>query len=174
MNWNKTKKLQLDPYSRVNIRDRYLNELKDEHDYILLTDSEEWLKEDWEILEGIHHLSERQTVYHKNKLDNSTAAELKIQDEAFSNFQVKCCKAFQILRERAYVFINLLNLMIVSDIEELQEKDINWLIEAMKLEMSEEQASNEFKKLIKDALTQNYRKFDNWFHVYNDRRKGQK
>ena len=44
----------------------------------------------------------------------------------------------------------------------------------MKLEMSEEQASNEFKKLIKDALTQNYRKFDNWFHVYNDRRKGQK
>ena len=43
--------------------------------------------------------------------------------------------------------------MVVSDIEELQEKDINWLIEAMKLEMSEEQASNEFKKLIKDALT---------------------
>ena len=70
------------------------------------------------------------------------------------------------------MFINLLNLMVVSDIEELQEKDINWLIEAMKLEMSEEQASNEFKKLIKDALTQNYRKFDNWFHVYNDRRKG--
>jgi len=28
--------------------------------------------------------------------------------------------------------------MVVSDIEELQEKDINWLIEAMKLEMSEE------------------------------------
>lgn len=64
--------------------------------------------------------------------------------------------------------------MVVSDIEELQEKDINWLIEAMKLEMSEEQASNEFKKLIKDALNTDYRKFDNWFHVYNDFRKGQK
>lgn len=56
--------------------------------------------------------------------------------------------------------------MVVSDIEELQENDIKYLIHAMYLEMSEEQAQNEFKKLIRQALNITYRKFDNWFHVY--------
>ena len=35
-------------------------------------------------------------------------------------FEIECCKAFQILRERAYVIINLLQLMLVSDIEDLK------------------------------------------------------
>ena len=95
-----------------------------------------------------------------------TSTEKKIQDEAYNEFTVSCCKAFQILRERAYVFINLLNLMVVSDIEELQENDIKYLIHAMFLEMSEEQAQNEFKKLIRKSLNVKYRRLDNWFHVY--------
>ena len=55
-----------------------------------------------------------------------------------SEFEIECCKSFQILRERAYVFINLLQLMLVSDIEELKQKDILYLIRAMFLDMSEE------------------------------------
>lgn len=61
---------------------------------------------------------------------------------------MKCCKSFQILRERAYVFINLLQLMIVSDMEELQQSDIKYTQNALMLEMSEEQAQAEFKKKI--------------------------
>ena len=38
------------------------------------------------------------------------------------------------------MFINLLQLMLVSDIEELQQKDIKYLIGAMFLDMNEEQA----------------------------------
>jgi len=38
------------------------------------------------------------------------------------------------------VFINLLQLMLVSDIDELQQNDIKYLINAMFLDMSEEQA----------------------------------
>jgi len=36
------------------------------------------------------------------------------------------------------VFINLLQLMLVADIDELQKKDIKYLIQAMFLDMSEE------------------------------------
>jgi hypothetical protein len=64
--------------------------------------------------------------------------------------------------------------MLVSDIDELQSNDIKYLINAMCLDMSEEQAQSEFKKLIEKALKEPYRKVDNWFHVYNDYRKGQK
>ncbi len=62
--------------------------------------------------------------------------------------------------------------MIVSDIEELKQTDIKYLIDAMLLEMSEEQAQSEFKKKINEALTSSYRKYDNWFHNYNDWKKG--
>lgn len=44
----------------------------------------------------------------------------------------------------------------------------------MFLDMSEEQAQSEFKKLIKKALNEWYRKYDNWFHVVMDYKKGQK
>jgi len=44
----------------------------------------------------------------------------------------------------------------------------------MFLDMSDEQAQSEFQKLIKKSLNEQYRKFDNWFHIYNDFRKGQK
>ena len=62
--------------------------------------------------------------------------------------------------------------MLVSDITELQKDDIQYLVNAMFLDMSDEQAQSEFKKLIKKALTEWYRKYDNCFHIYNDYRKG--
>jgi len=42
--------------------------------------------------------------------------------------------------------------MLVADISELQKKDIKYLIQAMFLDMSEEQAQSEFKKLIKNNI----------------------
>lgn len=42
----------------------------------------------------------------------------------------------------------------------------------MFLDMSEEQAQSEFKKLIKQAVNEWYRKYDNWFHNYKDFTKG--
>jgi len=72
------------------------------------------------------------------------------------------------------VFINLLQLMLVSDIDELQQNDIKWLIHAMYLDMNEEQAQSEFTKEIKKSLHEWYRKYDNWAHVYKDFTKGQK
>ena len=70
------------------------------------------------------------------------------------------------------MFINLLQLMLVADIDELQKKDIKYLIQAMFLDMSEEQAQSEFKKLIRKSLNEWYRKYDNLFHNLNDMKKG--
>lgn len=44
----------------------------------------------------------------------------------------------------------------------------------MFLDMSDEQAQSEFCKLITFARNEWYRKYDNWFHVYMDKKKGQK
>jgi hypothetical protein len=42
----------------------------------------------------------------------------------------------------------------------------------MLLDMSEEQAQSEFKKLIKQAIDTSFRKYDNFFHALNDWKKG--
>lgn len=142
---------------------------------MLLTDTEEFKKEDTEVLEGIYHLTKDGTTpyCHLSKVDlNESSEEKQITDEAYQEFTFQACRAFQILRERAYVFINLLQLMLVSDIEELKQKDIKYLIGAMFLDMNEEQAQSEFTKKIKIALDERYRKYDNLAHVYMDWRKG--
>lgn len=88
-----------------------------------MTDTDTFKKEDTEVLEGIYHLTKEGNnapYSHLTKVDlNETSEEKLIKEEAFAEFTFKACRAFQILRERAYVFINLLQLMLVSDIEEL-------------------------------------------------------
>jgi hypothetical protein len=54
--WKKTGEESNDEYVKRKWRDEQLKKL-DEHDYILLTDSESFKKENIEILEGIHHLT---------------------------------------------------------------------------------------------------------------------
>jgi len=131
-----------------------------------MTDTDEYLKEGIEILDGYHHLDG------KNEALISMESSPKDNQSYYDEFQEDCCKSFQILRERAYVFINLLQLMVVSDMKELREEDIKYLINAMYLDMNQEQAQSEFKKLIIEASKSWYRKYDNLFHVVNDYMKG--
>lgn len=166
--------IKKDNYKRINLKRQKLENVED-HDYMILTDNEDFIHENIEIVEGYHHLTNRSNIFNNNQLDlNGTSEEQKIQEQNFEQFEVDCCKAFQFLRERAYVYINLLQLMLVSEIEELKQEDIKFLIDAMLLNMSEEQAQSEFKKLIHKALNTGYRKFDNLFHNINDKKKGEK
>jgi len=75
---------------------------QDKHEFILLTDTDEYLKEGIEILDGYHHLDG------KNEGLISMDGPTKDNQLYYDKFQEDCCKSFQILRERAYVFINLL------------------------------------------------------------------
>jgi len=111
-NWAKDEKKPDDPLKRKTFRQKKIKEL-DKHDFVLLTDSETFKRDEVDILEGIHHLSqiptEQPQVYNLNKIDlTQTSAEREIEKHAFEDFQFQCFKAFQILRDRAHVFINLL------------------------------------------------------------------
>lgn len=69
-------------------RQKCLNDVEG-HDYVLLTDSETFKKEDTEVLEGIYHLTkEGNAPYsHLTKVDlNFTSEEKQIKEEAFAEF----------------------------------------------------------------------------------------
>lgn len=94
------------------------------HEYIIMSDSEDFLHEEIHILKTYKHLTMKdlngispQTL--EQYYPTRTSKEMKIQEEAFKVFKNSACKAFSILRDRAYVFLNLLQLMLVSDITEL-------------------------------------------------------
>lgn len=106
-------------FKSKNEREKRLED-PESHEFTVLTEGENFIDPEVEVLQGIHHLADNTLVYSREKERlNQTSAQCNINEEAFRDFQVDCCKSFQILRERAYVFINLLQLMIVSDIEEL-------------------------------------------------------
>ena len=76
------------------MRERMLND-PESHDFVCLTEGENYMDEDCEFLDGIHHLTNTQTTYRQDKEKiNLTSAEKKINEEAFNDFQVKCCKSF--------------------------------------------------------------------------------
>ena len=83
-----------DEYQKKKAREEGLNNYES-HDYIIVTDSEEFLNEQFEVLDGIHHLTSKSTVYNNNRLDIvRTSKEREIREHAFNEFQVECCKSF--------------------------------------------------------------------------------
>ena len=64
--------------------------------------------------------------------------------------------------------------MLVAGLEELDMKSIGFLKQALFLDVSEEEATVAFKQVIEDARKCVYRRFDNMFHVINDKLKDRK
>lgn len=91
----------------------------------------------------------------------------QIEDE----FEKKAIEAFLELRKNADIFINLLILMIVTDLEELDLDSIKWIQTALFLSVSEEEATVLFRQKIAEAKSAQFRKLDNVFHIISDRRK---
>jgi len=70
--------------------------------------------------------------------------------------------------------VNLLTLMLVCDLEELDQPSIDWMKEALFLDVSEEEATVMFRAKIDFAKRQWYRPYDNLFHIISDDRKDAK
>ena len=83
-------------------------------------------------------------------------------------------QAFLKIRQNADIFINLLVLMLVAGLDELDQASIGWVKKALFLNVSEEEATVQFKHTIDEARKQWYRPIDNIFHVFNDRKKDAK
>ena len=64
--------------------------------------------------------------------------------------------------------------MLVGGIKQLNEVSIKYLIDSLLLNMSDEEASAEFKRYIDKSLNRTYRKLDNVFHNFNDIKKSRK
>lgn len=75
------------------------------------------------------------------------------------------------IRRNADIFINLLLLMVVCDLEELDMPSIEFMKESLFLNVSEEEATVMFRGTIAEARKQWYRPWDNVFHIYSDNRK---
>jgi hypothetical protein len=85
---------KMDEYKKKENRKEKLEDFN-EHDFIVLTDNEEFMKENVEILEGIHHLTDKCSAYSDTKKDLSqTSVDMKIFDNAMKKFEEYCCNAF--------------------------------------------------------------------------------
>ncbi len=73
----------------------------------------------------------------------------------YKRFRMYCCQAYTILRKRAQLILNLLNLMVDAGIEELSNDPrgtLSGVEEKFRLDLTDEQAENFFLSLIDDSL----------------------
>ena len=112
----------------------------------------------------------------KKKGDSEQDKDKKYHTPEFYEdaFESLAIKAFLEIRKNADIFINLLLLMIVCDLEELDMPSIEFMKESLFLNVSEEEATVMFRGTIADAKKQWYRPWDNLAHIYNDEKKAAK
>jgi hypothetical protein len=92
--------------------------------------------------------------------------DTRIAGATYQDFERMCCEAYNMLRRRASLFINLFILMVPAAMPELLEKsDISYLREMLSLELTIEQADIKFTGEIKNSLNTVSRQIDNWFHT---------
>lgn len=90
----------------------------------------------------------------------------KIKGATYSDFERMCANAFNMLRRRADLFINLFILMVPAAMPELLERtDISYLREMLHLELTTRQADSLFIAEIKNSLNTVSRNIDNMFHL---------
>ena len=84
----------------------------------------------------------------------------------FGEFVNLCQRAFNVLRKHASLLISLFVLMINAGLPELQNSDdLQWLLDALMLDKSDEEASRAFKKLIKQSLSSTTTKLNHAVHM---------
>lgn len=92
--------------------------------------------------------------------------DTRIAGATYQDFERMCCEAYNMLRRRASLFINLFILMVPAAMPELLVKsDISYLQEMLSLELTIEQADVKFIGEIKNSLNTVSRQIDNWFHT---------
>ena len=75
------------------------------------------------------------------------------RSENFKRFEKMCGDCFNITRNNANLFINMLSLMFPLQLEELQTRaDLNYMEGVFVLDQSDEEAATTFKKLINQSL----------------------
>lgn len=94
------------------------------------------------------------------------AYTLSEKDESsFASFEQDAGTVFNILRHNAKLLITLLMLMVGTGIPELSKpEDIQYMKDKLFLEMTDDEAAAEFKKLTKQSMDSTKTKLNNFFH----------
>eukprot|EP01133_Synstelium_polycarpum_P010881 gene10881-12677_t len=72
----------------------------------------------------------------------------------FAFFVETCCKAYNLLRKNSHIFFNMFELMLSTGIPELKsESDIMYLREKFRPDLTDEEASERFTKLIHESIS---------------------
>jgi len=84
----------------------------------------------------------------------------------FNKFVDLCCRAYNVVRKCANLFINLFAMMLSTGIPELTSvEDIAYLRDAFSLDVSDEKAREKFTNLIYHSLTTKSTQFNNAIHI---------
>lgn len=103
-----------------------------------------------------------------NQSELPLTQEDKDSELNFLKFQKLGSKAYNILRKNAHTIINLLNLMLVSEISQLTDDSLRFLIDRLKLNKTDEEASADFKNEIGESKSVFRRKMDSVVHNLMD------
>ncbi|XP_042215110.1 phosphatidylinositol 4,5-bisphosphate 3-kinase catalytic subunit delta isoform-like isoform X2 [Homarus americanus] len=109
---------------------------------------------------------ERQPFVLTHDFINVITKGRQTRSEEFEHFKGYCEKAFLILRKYGSFIISLFAMMISTGLPELQsEKDLNYLKETLKLDLSEDEARDHFRSKFDEALSNAWKTSVNWaFH----------
>ncbi|KAL4486333.1 hypothetical protein ABPG72_007119 [Tetrahymena utriculariae] len=87
------------------------------------------------------------------------------EEEDYKAFERYCCQAYNLIRKHGNFFINIFRMMLSAGMPELQrESDIEYLVETLQLNLSDQEAEQHFKKQIRIAREDKFKLFDNFIH----------
>ena len=83
----------------------------------------------------------------------------------YAEFEGICCRAYNILRNKANFLITLFALMLPAGMPELNEREaINYLRDMLSLDKTDVEANEKLRLELKNCLNSFTRQLDNWLH----------
>jgi len=84
---------------------------------------------------------------------------------ALTEFEAYCVRAYNITRNRAHLLINMFALMIPASMPQLTKySQIRYLQDKLSLDLSDQDAADQFVREIKNSLQTFSRQVDNFLH----------
>ena len=83
----------------------------------------------------------------------------------FELFVNLCCEAYNLIRKNADLFLGLLLIMLQTGIPQLTKiEDLDYIRDSLSLDLTDEEASEKFKKLIDESINTKMSVINNSFH----------
>lgn len=91
--------------------------------------------------------------------------------DMYLDFEEQCCRAFNILRRRNNLLLNLFTLMLPASMPDLLERaDVQYSVDMLSLDLTEDEANEKFIDELDKSLSNISRRLDNLFHNVKHKR----